>query len=131
MFMNIGDKIKLFREKKGLSQAQMAEILNMSIQGYGNIERGDTDISFSRLALISKELGVKPEQIVGFGEQNSFVNSNNNILGDHSVCKVYTEKDYEKSQQEVVFLREKIELLEGKIKDLEEIIFLLKDKNKI
>ena len=67
--MHIGDKIKLFREKRGISQAKMAEILNMSVQGYGNIESGDINISFSRLFLISKELGVTPEQIVGFGKK--------------------------------------------------------------
>ncbi len=82
--MNIGEKIRFFRERKGLSQSKMAELLEMSVQGYGNIERGDTDISYSRLELISKELEMKPEDIVGFGEQNSFVNSNNNNFNNHS-----------------------------------------------
>ncbi len=130
MLMNIGDKIKFFREKKGLSQAQMAELLNMSVQGYGNIERGDTDVNYSRLELISKELGVKPEQIVGFGENNSFVNSNNNILGDHSSCQVFTDKDLahslEKSQLENAFLKEKIQSQQTEIENLKEIVALLK-----
>jgi len=134
MLMNIGDKIKFFREKKGLSQAQMAELLNMSVQGYGNIERGDTDVNYSRLELISKELGVKPEQIVGFGENNSFVNSNhNNILGNHASCQVFADKDLayalEKSQLEVSFLKEKNALLEREIQNLQEINALLKTKN--
>ncbi len=133
MLMNIGDKIKFFREKKGLSQAQMAELLNMSVQGYGNIERGDTDVNYSRLELISKELGIKPEQIVGFGENNSFVNSNqNNILGHHASCQIFSDKDLahslEKSQLENAFLKEKIQLLEGKIVDLEEKIGFLKEQ---
>ena len=129
MLMNIGDKIKFFREKKGFSQAQMAELLNMSVQGYGNIERGDTDVNYSRLELISKELGVKPEQIVGFGENNSFVNSNHN---QNYTYQNFTDKDLahslDKSQLEVGFLKEKIQLLEGKIVDLAEKIELLKEK---
>jgi transcriptional regulator with XRE-family HTH domain len=124
--MHIGDKIKLFREKRGFSQAQMAELLNMSVQGYGNIERGDTDLSFSRLELISKELGVKPEQIVGFGEQNNFVNSNNN---QNYTYQNFTDKDLthalEKSQQEVTFLKEKISLLEATITDLRNTVAVL------
>ena len=52
MIMHIGEKIRFFRERKGLSQAKMAEILEMLVQGYGNIERGDTDISYSRLELM-------------------------------------------------------------------------------
>jgi transcriptional regulator with XRE-family HTH domain len=108
----------------------MAELLNMSVQGYGNIERGDTDLSFSRLELISKELGVLPEQIVGFGEKNNFVNSHNNhILGNNANCQIYTDKDLthalEKSQQEVTFLKEKISLLEATITDLRNTVAVL------
>jgi len=82
--MNIGEKIRFFRERKGLSQSKMAELLEMSVQGYGNIERGNTNISYSRLELISKELEVKPKDIVGFAERNSFVNSNNKNFNNHS-----------------------------------------------
>jgi hypothetical protein len=83
--------------------------------------------------LISKELGVKPEQIVGFGENNSFVNSNhNNILGNNSTCQNFTDKDLthalEKSQQENAFLKKEIAFLEDKIKNLERINALLEGK---
>lgn len=125
--MNIGDKIKFFREKKGYSQAKMAELLNMSVQGYGNIERNDTDISYSRLELISKELGVSPEMIVGFGEKYHFVQSSNNLNYNY---QNFTDKDLalalEKSQQENQFLKEKIGFLEKEIGRQQEIIELMK-----
>ncbi len=53
--MTIGEKIKYHREQKNFTQAKMAELLNISINSYGNLERDETDVTFSRLLLISKE----------------------------------------------------------------------------
>jgi transcriptional regulator with XRE-family HTH domain len=48
--------IRFMREKDGLTQEQVADYLNMSVNGYGDIERGETDIKFSQLVQISNFL---------------------------------------------------------------------------
>ena len=47
--MLINEKIRLLRQQKGLSQDEMARKLKMSTNGYGNIERGHTNLSLSKL----------------------------------------------------------------------------------
>ncbi len=37
--MSVHEKIKLVRQAKGLTQEEAAEKLNMSVSGYGDIER--------------------------------------------------------------------------------------------
>lgn len=46
--MTLADKIRGVRMIKGFSQENMANMLEMSLRGYGDIERG-SDIPFSRL----------------------------------------------------------------------------------
>ena len=51
--MKVCEKIKRLRQDKGWSQEETANKLNMSTNAYGCIERGDTDVSLSRLEDIS------------------------------------------------------------------------------
>jgi transcriptional regulator with XRE-family HTH domain len=50
---NIYSNIKAIREKKGLSQQQMADKLNIVVSGYGKIERGQTHITIERLTQVA------------------------------------------------------------------------------
>ncbi len=43
--MSVGNKIKQLRELRNYTQQYMADRLNMSLTGYGKIERDSTDIS--------------------------------------------------------------------------------------
>jgi transcriptional regulator with XRE-family HTH domain len=47
--MSVHEKIRLVREAKGLTQEQAAEQLKMSVNGYGDIECGISDIKLSKL----------------------------------------------------------------------------------
>lgn len=51
----MNEKIKLLRQNNGLTQAQMAERLDMSVNAYGAIERGETKIISENLDLILRE----------------------------------------------------------------------------
>lgn len=51
--MLINEKIRLLRQQKGLSQNEMARKLKMSTNGYGNIERGHTNVSLSKLTQLA------------------------------------------------------------------------------
>ena len=61
-FTNRGpaEKIRLQRLQRGLSQENMADLLNLSTTAYGDIERGKTDLTLSRLTQIAQVLVVSP-----------------------------------------------------------------------
>lgn len=52
------EKIRLERLQRGLSQENMADLLNLSTTAYGDIERGKTDLTLSRLNQIASVLGI-------------------------------------------------------------------------
>ncbi|QMW00170.1 helix-turn-helix domain-containing protein [Spirosoma foliorum] len=52
------EKIRLERLQRGLSQENMADLLNLSTTAYGDIERGKTDLTISRLNQIASVLGI-------------------------------------------------------------------------
>ncbi len=54
------EKIRLQRLQRGLSQENMADLLNLSTTAYGDIERGKTDLTLSRLTQIANVLAVSP-----------------------------------------------------------------------
>ncbi|ADB37193.1 helix-turn-helix domain-containing protein [Spirosoma linguale] len=54
------EKIRLQRLQRGLSQENMADLLNLSTTAYGDIERGKTDLTLSRLSQIANVLAISP-----------------------------------------------------------------------
>ncbi|WP_460945383.1 helix-turn-helix domain-containing protein [Spirosoma daeguense] len=60
MKASIAEKIRLQRLQRGLSQENMADLLNLSTTAYGDIERGKTDLTLSRLTQIAQALDVSP-----------------------------------------------------------------------
>lgn len=76
---NIGDNIKKFRELKNITRETMAGELDMSLSGYSKVERGEIDLTLSRVQKISQVLGVDISQILNFDATQVF-NVNNNKL---------------------------------------------------
>ncbi|MBZ4193909.1 MAG: helix-turn-helix domain-containing protein [Candidatus Contendobacter sp.] len=83
--MNVSDKIRFMRQLKGWSQEEMAEKLEMSPNGYANIERGDTDVRLSRLEQIADIFGTNLTELMSFGERNIlyYCGDNNTITNQH------------------------------------------------
>ncbi|WP_032803556.1 helix-turn-helix domain-containing protein [Haemophilus sp. oral taxon 851] len=52
--MSVNEKIRKVRESKTWSQEQMAEKLNMSLNGYAKIERGETKLYLDKLEQIAQ-----------------------------------------------------------------------------
>ena len=52
--MSVNEKIRKIREEKDWSQEQMAEKLNMSLNGYAKIERGESKIYLDKLEQIAQ-----------------------------------------------------------------------------
>jgi transcriptional regulator with XRE-family HTH domain len=55
---SINEKIRFLRQQRGWSQEEIATMLGMSSNGYGCIERGDTDVNLSRIKQIAATFGV-------------------------------------------------------------------------
>lgn len=57
---SLPERIRLQRLQRGLSQENMADLLSLSTTAYGDIERGKTDLTLSRLTQIATVLDVSP-----------------------------------------------------------------------
>ena len=76
---NVYDNIKRFRELKNISRQQMADDLDLSLSGYAKLERGEIDITISRVNQIASLLGVDVSQLFNCDASQIF-NLNNNQL---------------------------------------------------
>ncbi|MBC7891712.1 MAG: helix-turn-helix transcriptional regulator [Sphingobacteriaceae bacterium] len=63
--MKISEKIRQTRQQRGYSQEAMADSLGLSTTAYGDIERGKTDLTLSRLSQIADVLAVTPLALLG------------------------------------------------------------------
>ena len=56
----LGKNIKIYRYKKGYTQEKLAEILDVSTNYIGRLERGQHNPSLEKIAKIAKILEVEP-----------------------------------------------------------------------
>ena len=73
--MKIGEKIRMIREIKGISQEAVATHLDITPQVYGKIEREETKLDFKRIEEIAKYLNITVDEIMNFGAKNIFKNT--------------------------------------------------------
>jgi transcriptional regulator with XRE-family HTH domain len=119
--LNIGQNIRRIREMKNLTQEAVAERAGMSVTAYGNIERGDTDVNFRRLAEIAEALEVKEEEIVNLGsttynttnnlQDNSSINSSycaGPVTNHYTIDKTLLDKILKDKDEEITFLRQQL-----------------------
>ncbi|MDQ5939784.1 MAG: hypothetical protein QG557_732, partial [Pseudomonadota bacterium] len=52
--MTLPEKIKALRKQRNWSQETMAIKLNISLNSYGALERGEIDIKFSRIVELAR-----------------------------------------------------------------------------
>ena len=62
--MSVNEKIRKIREAKDWSQEQMAEKLNMSLNGYAKIERGESKIYLDKLEQIAQVFDIDVIEIM-------------------------------------------------------------------
>lgn len=72
---NISSNIRKIRELKNFTQAYVSEKLGMSISGYGQIERGNSEITLSRLQEVAQILETSLEEILFF-DAHRLISSN-------------------------------------------------------
>lgn len=111
---SIGTKIKHVRELKKISVKEMADLLQMSVQGYSKIERDETDVPYSRLTQIADALGEKLENLVNFDPKYYFnqVNTINTVNGNY--YSNLAENERRLYDEQIALLKDKIAYLEKK-----------------
>ena len=69
ILQEIGNRLKVHRKAKGLTQAQTADLLEMSCNFYGDIERGKCRLSIEKIILVHERLGISPTYLLTGEEQ--------------------------------------------------------------
>ena len=68
--MSVNEKIRKIREAKDWSQEQMAEKLNMSLNGYAKIERGESKIYLDKLEQIAQVFDIDVVELMQSDGEN-------------------------------------------------------------
>ena len=68
----ITENIKKFRELKNYTRENMADKLEMSLSGYSKLERGDVELTITKLYKIAEILEVDISQIFNFDASKIF-----------------------------------------------------------
>jgi len=64
----LGQKFKILRQKRGLNQKSMAELLDISIPAYSKLETSVTDPNFSRIQQLAQIHNLDIRQLLAVGE---------------------------------------------------------------
>jgi len=133
----VHEKIRLVTLAKGWTQEVMAEKLEMSINGYGNIERGNCDITLSKLEQIANLFGVDLLELLDANDRNvfNFMGTNNtNTQNNQKFCTVNSlsleqaehQLEIEKLQNIIELNQKEIVLKDQQIRQLTDIFDMLK-----
>jgi transcriptional regulator with XRE-family HTH domain len=133
MKLKVGEKLYAIRDKKNKNQAEMAELLGLSISAYQRVERNETFVTYEQLLSFAKTLEVPIQE---FLPDTITLNNTNNqngqggmILGNIYNNYNYSDKEMESEMKlkdkEIEFLKEKISLLETSLTDLRNTVALL------
>ena len=97
----IGKKIRAIRLAKNLKLETVAELVSMSVTGYGNIERGHTkDITISRIESIAKALEVADSDLL-LSETDGVISVKNHeaIIEGYKLCNDQKDKEIQYLKQ--------------------------------
>ena len=117
----IGRNIKEIRKLKKQEVKDAASGLGISVQAYGKIENGFTDLNVSRLFEIAKFFDVSFTQVLKVNEGDVFnFNTQNNSGGYYvqtlGVLNVTEENLKSSFENDVAYLKEKIKFFEEVLK---------------
>lgn len=116
------ENIRQLREERKFSQEEMAEKLGISKNGYGKIERGESDIKLTRLVQIADILDIDVVEIMKDNNREmAFV-----IGENHGTLQ----NNYNSDHSEIERLNPIIQHQQEKIADLQEMIAILKERVK-
>lgn len=125
--MKVRGKMSILRESKGISQAEMAEQLDVDVNTYARIERGETHVLHPKLSKIADLLSVDILDLLADDKNVYLVSESNN---NHTSCVIGSSAEIafeiQKLKSEVKLQQKIIELQKRDIAHLEEIVALMK-----
>lgn len=87
--MNIGDRVKALREKKGFTQSELAEKLGYkSKTSVAHIENG-REIPRAMIVKLSDILETSPAYLMGWEEESVSYDNNNSSYNSYKISEVY------------------------------------------
>lgn len=113
--IKICDNIRKYRELKGYTRQYIAAEISMSASGYGKMERGEVDLTISRLLAIAEVFEIDLSQLLELDVKQIFNVSNNNYvqaLGAQTDTINFSTTDQ--------YIEKYIKVLEEKVKSLEQ-----------
>lgn len=127
--MKVQEKIRSMREAKNWSQEEMATKLNMSVNGYSKIERGETNPHISKLKQIAQKLDVDVLELMSEGRHVYLISDNSNhgcnVIGSSAEIAF----EIQKLQMTISHKDETINFQKREIARLEEMLALMKSVN--
>lgn len=125
MMKTTQDTIRQLRENRQWSQEEMAEKLGMSKNGYAKIERGESDLSLTRLEQIANIFQINISDIIKNTDRDMAIligdNNQSIIQNSHNPSQV----EFEKLELIIAHKDELLTQKEKEIEALKQIISLL------
>ena len=109
----MSNRLKKLRKEKGLTQADLAKVLNTNQSQYGKYENGKTNLSLENAQILSEYFGVSIPYLLGY-EENSTVNKPNATISIELVKELYSisEKRAKLLQEYMVLDKKERDILE-------------------
>jgi transcriptional regulator with XRE-family HTH domain len=98
--MNVYETIKKLRKSKGLTQAEMADKLNLATSNYTLLENGKTELTYSKMLKLAEVFGVSVGELLGLEGVQSVPN------GEQASEIEALKKEVERLKKEAQDLRE-------------------------
>lgn len=112
--LNLGSKIRFFRELKGISQEALATQLGISQQAYQKIESGATRLDIERANAIAHELDVHLDFLLSFSPANYWYHCT--LSGNGTVHNNVPKELIQAYEQQISSLKEEIAFLRDLLK---------------
>jgi len=121
----VGQRLKLLRQEKQLTQEQMSEKLNLSTSAYCKIEYGETDLTLSRLNQIAETLEMSAVELLNKIDGSVYNITHSSIVGigcnNNNTANMQSNEDLRElvkaNSRLVDMLSRQMETLEDKLKD--------------
>lgn len=111
---HIGTTLKTLRKEKGMTQRQIAELVNMHRSNYSKVESGERELSLEAISKIAQYFGLTVDELINF---------DNTVLQEVSVeDKALVEQirlmqELEEEERAVIFKMIDTFLTQKKLKD--------------
>lgn len=103
---NFADRLRVMRERQGLTLTELAARSGLTPAAISQLERAEREPSFSSIYRLSRALGTTPNDLMGIGDESALDPSLRGLFRD---VKQFDKQDLETVQAFVQFLASKKE----------------------